>query len=57
MKGTRRIGANYVQPVCRHSACAHCGHVVRRENFFLKKRSALVAKPPPPLLQRVSKHT
>ena len=36
MKGTRRVGAHDVQPVCGHSACAHCGHVVRKENFSLK---------------------
>ena len=49
MKGTRRVGAHNVQPVCGHRECAHCGRVVRGENFFLKKNvlRALQTLPPP----------
>ena len=54
----RRVGAHDVQPVCGHSTRTRCGHIVRGENFFLKKkRIARVANPSPPLLQRVSEHT
>ena len=47
MTGTRRVGAQDVQPVCRHSACTCCGHVVRGENFFLKKTYCALIKPFP----------
>ena len=45
MKGTRRVGAHDVQLVCGHSAYALCGHVVRGENFFLKKMYCTRCKP------------
>ena len=47
MKGTRRIGAHDVQPVCGHSAYACCGHVVRGENFFKKKVLCALQTLPP----------
>ena len=49
MKGMRRVGAHDVQPLCGHSACARCGHVVRGENFFFVKRYCARRKPFPPL--------
>ena len=53
MKGTRRVGAHDVQPVCRHSAYARRRHVVRGESFFfffffLKKTYCARCKPFPP---------
>ena len=47
MTGRRRVGAHDVQPVCGHSTCTHCGHVVRGENFFLKKMYCARCKPFP----------
>ena len=45
MKGTRRVGAHDVQPAYGHSACTRCGHIVRGENFFLKKTYCARCKP------------
>ena len=48
MTGTRRVGAHDVQPVCGHSTCTRCGHVVRGENFFFKKTYCARCKSFPP---------
>ena len=49
MTGTRRVGAHDVQPVCGHSTCTRCGHVVRGENLFFKKNVLRALQTLPPL--------